>query len=253
MPTPAQWRVTIIEESAMRPDPIRAHTFEKCFVSHSQPALLICSDNRRYVVKGAQKQRVLINDQVMGLLGVAMNAPVAPVALVDVPAELIALQSEFRASGMIAGVSHGSLYRSDVSKNREDFAHTMIPENRVGFARLAIMYGWAGVFTDHQFFYHDSDPRQVLSFDHGHFFPGGPNWTIATLRGTGRAIPDNVIVSACGTTAGEIEAAKLGLRAVSDLVIARAVAAPHDHWGILLDERVELATFLAKRRDELLA
>ena len=44
-------------------------------------------------------------------------------------------------------------------------------------ALLAVMYGWfqAG---DNQLLYRKTPPELVFSVDHGHFFPGGPEWTV---------------------------------------------------------------------------
>jgi hypothetical protein len=55
--------------------------------------MLACDDGQEYVVKGRHVPRTLVNDQIVGHLGKAMEAPVGEVRLVDVPAELIRINS----------------------------------------------------------------------------------------------------------------------------------------------------------------
>jgi hypothetical protein len=115
-----------------------------------------------------------------------------------------------------------------------------------------MMYGWAGVFSDHQFFYEDTTNR-VLSFDHGHFFPSGPNWTIGSLRAAPVAIPDPMIVAACGLTNDELGEARNALLAMTAGIIAGAVSSPPVEWGLSIDEQIELATYLETRLSQLVA
>lgn len=80
------------------------------------PVLLECNDGGSYVVKGKQAGRQIVNDQVIAALGRSMGAPVPVPMLVDVPAELIALEPELQQLApdvaLAPGVSHAcSRYR----------------------------------------------------------------------------------------------------------------------------------------------
>jgi hypothetical protein len=192
---------------------------------------------------------MIVNDHVVGRLGAALGAPVGAVALVDVPAELVALQPEMQH--MLPGTCHGSLYLPHVSE-REGLMHWDVPQNKRRFARLAVLYGWV-VASDHQFVYENSPPNLVYSVDHGHFFPGGPNWTEAALVAAPAPDLDLTLTCSCNLAASEIAAAKAALLGIDDAVIADAVAGPPDAWGMTEDERVVLAQYLSIRREQLSA
>jgi hypothetical protein len=99
--------------------------------------------------------------------------------------------------------------------------------------------------------YAKAEPRLVFSVDHGHFFPGGPNWTVATLEAHAAtaAVPDPAIVQSCNLTGADIRAANAALAGLEgSRVVALAVAAPLDDWGLLIEERVAMANHLTRRR-----
>jgi len=209
--------------------------------------LLECDDGKSYVVKGKQAGRMITNDQILGALGHALGGPVPVVVLVDVPQELIDAEPEM--SHMSAGVAHGSAWIPDAS-DREGIAHQDVAENRQRFAFLAVLYGWAPA-NDAQFIYTNAAPRLVYSVDHGHFFPGGPDWTIDTLNAASPADLDGAIDAACTWTAGHLRAVLTHLENFTDEAIADVVSRPPDDWNVSQQERSVLATYLAERRDQL--
>lgn len=243
----AQWRSMIEAASASRPAPIGAGTVLKSFPTFSKPIVMACADGREYVVKGRQVGRAIFNDQVIGLLGRALAAPVGEVHLVDVPQALITPDIQH----LVPGVSHGCVWIPGCTE-RQGIMHVDVADNRPRFARLAILYGWAFA-NDHQFLYKNTQPHLVYSVDHGHFFPGGPNWTTATLAGTAAATADAQITTACRLTDFELREAFRQLVNIDASTIARGVAVPPDEWGVPMDERIALATYLAARRNQLLA
>ena len=238
-----------------RPIPVRAETYLRSWPSHSKPVALMCEGGGKYVVKALQANRiaemgrVLVNDQIVARLGELIQASVPHVALIDVPAELIAHQPEM--SHMMAGVAHGSQFVENVTE-REVLAHVAIPENRPRFALLAILFGWIGA-QDHQFVYSKSAPELVYSVDHGHFFPGGPAWTELSLAGAPQPQPDIQITNACNTTQPELHQAIRTLAAVGDEALVSVVSLPPDEWGLTMGDRVALLNFLKNRRAGLLA
>lgn len=255
-----EWHGRIEASRESAPVPATAHTYRvdvKFGSSHTNPVVFACSDQREYVVKGTSSRkgghdlrRDIVSEQVMGWLATSLEASVPPVAVVDVSSELVNNHPDLQ--GFPVGLAHGCRYLPDASRTKQGIAFTNVPENRGRFATLAIMYGWACVQCDHQFFYLDGS-NLVVSFDHGHFFPAGPNWTVQSLGTAPAAAPDAVLVNGCHLTAGELSAAAQQLSRVTPTIIASAVASPPDDWGVSMDERVALAVYLDKRREQLLA
>jgi hypothetical protein len=189
---------------------------------------------------------MLENDQVVGRIGLAIGAPVGEVALVEVPQALIDQQPQMQH--IPAGSAHGCRLVRDATE-QEALAHTDVPENRDRFAHLAVLYGLV-VASDHQFIYANATPRLVYSVDHGHFFPGGPEWTTASLAGTPVPAPDPTLVGTCTLTTEELRDPTSHLKALSEEQIGEAVSAPPDEWALSSAERVDLAIYLASRRDD---
>ena len=253
MPSEEEWRNKISAAMAVPPTHVSALTYRKIrFQSFSSPVVLGCDDGQNYVVKALGKRpglhRALFNDLTMGILAGFVGAAVPSVTLVDLRAELI--RAEVDLHGLTSGLAYGSRYMPDASKTRQGIAFTNLPANRPRFALLAVFYGLAYVQHDHQFIYQDVT-NLVFSFDHGHFFPNGPDWTIQGLAGAPAAVPDPVICQACQFSAAELADARQRLVPIGPNQIAAAVAASPDTWGVNIDERVQLAMYLMKRKNEL--
>lgn len=248
-PVPGQWECLIAGELARPRAILRAETYErKPWPTHAKPALFRCSDGNRYVVKGRQAGMVPGNDHLVAQLGQLIKAPVPQVRLVNVPQLLLGMQPEL--DYFKAGLAHGSHWH-EACTDRECILHFDVEENRQRFAALAVLFGWVRVEQDHQFVYTNNPPELVLSVDHGHCFPDGPNWTEQSLQSTPAAYPDIVIREACGLAEKEIRRAVQPLRTVTDRMIARVVAGPPENWNYPMRRRVAMARYLADRRDHL--
>jgi hypothetical protein len=140
----------------------------------------------------------------------------------------------------------------DDCRDARGIEHVDSGDNRKRFALLAIFNGWLS-HNDRQFLYGKSSPFTVYSADHGHFFPGGPNWSVASLQQAGPAVADQEIVNACRLTAGELSRACDPLKSVNPEQIACALASAPLQWGVTADEREALAAYLVKRRNELVS
>lgn len=247
----ADWARLVSEASRSSPVVV-ARTFRRDWSSFSRPVLLACNDNREYVVKAPQANhsdpasllRSLVNDHVVADLGAHLQAPLPRSVLVEIPPELVAIEANMQH--LLAGLGHGTELLLDCG-DRANIAH--ITANRERYAALAVLYGWCQA-SDHQMIFENDPPHLVHSVDHGHFF-GGPNWTTATLAGAPTAEPDALIVSTAALTPDELRPAGHRLVAVTNVDLATAVALPPDEWGLLPDERVALARYLAERRDRL--
>lgn len=248
MPTHDEWSRLITERLRTEPPDLTAATFDKKFGTNARPVRVFASNGRAYVVKSLQDghdhmERVLVNEQVVSTLGKAIGAPVASVALISVPKVLIDAEPEM--THMDPGVAHASLWLDNCTE-REGLKYVDVGENRNRFAALAILYSWIHA-NDHQFLYAKAEPHLVYSVDHGHFFPGGPSWTVDRLKAERDPVLDAQFDS-CDLSENEygVNADKLGALAPS--VIAEAVAQPWHEWPITLDERIELADYLEDRR-----
>ncbi len=250
MPTREEW-INLIK-GCPRDLQVTAHSYRGiAFASFASPVVLGCDDGHDYVVKSIHDdglKRAICSDQVMGHIAGTMAAPVPIVRIVNVPQELIA--AEIRLAKIPAGPAHGSRYVPNASKTRQRIAFQNLPGNRPRFASLAAMYGLAHVDGDHQFFYEDGT-NLVWSFDHGHFFHDGPQWTVDSLEASPPVDFDATIAGACAFTSDELTLAAQTLDAVVDLPIADAVASPDDSWGITFDERVALAEHFSSRSTQM--
>ncbi|MGD0115993.1 MAG: HipA family kinase [Dehalococcoidia bacterium] len=238
-----EWRNLIREADGDATAAIHATTFLECIGSFSAPVKILADDGRTYLIKGRQIGKAVVNDRVVGLLGKALGAPVASVTLVDLPQPLIAAEPAMRH--MMPGMCHGSLWLENCT-DREGITYTDVPENRTRFAALAILYTWVGA-QDHQFIYQKAAPHIVYSVDHGHFFPGGPDWRIETLRQAVEPVLDPCF-HACDLGPEDLAPYCDCLRSLPNRAIAEAVAAPCRDWQITEDERIELAFYLDQRR-----
>lgn len=258
MPNAEKWKELITEARAQRVAPLRAITYIDTRTSASKPVKLSVASGAVYFVKGGHCQRQLVNDQIIGRLGMSLQAPTATVAHIDVVDALVAaepmLDRQFPASGRFQpGVWHGSLVIDGVSNDRENIVHFDVPENRPRFALLAVLFGW-GLGSDHQFLYANQHPPVVYSCDHGHFFPNGPDWTIASLTAAPAATPDQTLVSTCSITPAELRVASGALEALDpEPAISSALGNVLDHWGVTLDELVALAQYLTVRREQIIS
>jgi len=124
-------------------------------------------------------------------------------------------------------------------------------ENRSRFALLAVLYGWVYA-NDIQLIFQKNPPRLVYSVDHGHFFPGGPDWTERDLMQATQAEVNSYLCDNCNFTPDEISSALRALQSVSEETIIQAVAAPPNEWGLTLDERVTLVEYLTRQQQQLL-
>jgi hypothetical protein len=250
-PSREEWEKMITAASEKRSLPLKAQTYRnKKWSSASNPVLLACSDGQEYVVKGRQNGRMVANEQIVGTLARKLGAPVPEVRLIDVSAELIALNPEMQH--MQPGLGHGSLSLLPDCTERVWLDHAKLPGNRSRFALLAVLYGWIHA-NDHQLVYRKTPPELVFSVDHGHFFNGGPAWTPDSLNQAGRAVPDVGIVQGCQIADEELSEALKALRALNPGSISEAVATPPADWQLSIVDRVAAADYLYKRQGEILA
>jgi hypothetical protein len=234
--------------AAHRPTPLVGQTFIKRGDSFSRPVWLECNDSKIYVVKGRHAGRAIFNDQIIARLGHLLGAPVGQPVFVTIPEEL--KQIEPQMHDISSGLAHGTLWIPDTTE-RLWLAYTDKDYNRSRFALLSVLYGWLGA-NDNQLVYSNQDPYLVYSVDHGHFFPGGPDWNIQSLANSPEAQPHPEICASCGLNDSDIKAALVNLNRIADDDIIEMIGLPPDEWGVSMDERIEISNFIMSRRDEML-
>ena len=252
-----QWQRLIQLAAMQRPHPIQMAEFRQKWGTASQPAALADALLTEYVVKALQTghtfiHRSMVSEQVVCYLGKCIDAPVVTSVLVEIPQLLIDNQPELRTPYVYqAGVAHGALRIPDCS-DRSGFGQFANIENKPRYALLAILYGLIGA-SDHQVIFENQPPNLVHSHDHGHFFPGGPNWSVDSLKTAGITTIDSNVVSSCGLTEADITAAACRLYNLSNKNIAIAVSLPPNDWQFSMEERCTMAAYLASRRDILIS
>jgi hypothetical protein len=244
-----KWKDRLTALVADPEPPIMAITFRKGWRTKAQPVLLRCNDGKNYVVKGQQAGRQIINDQIVARLGMAIGAPVGEPKIVEIPTELVAIETHL--SDISPGKAHGTLFISDCFDSW-DLIATSEPENRKRLALLTTLYGWISA-NDRQFIFNNNPPRLIHSVDHGHFFPGGPNWTENDLMQAPSAELDPELSSICSLKPDEVKQALFALKAVREETIIQAVASLPSEWGLKIDERVTMVAYLIRRQQDLLA
>lgn len=238
-------RQRIEREAQGQFESVQVRTVIKRWPTASQPVRVTCDDNQQYVIKGSQNGKALYNEYVCGRLGNLMNAAVAWVRFVEIPAGLRA-DPDLQHFG--AGLALGSLVMPEASE-RGVIAHVDVPGNRSRFASLALLYSWCKA-NDHQLLYEQIPPFTVLSNDHGYFFPGGPNWTNGSLAAEGAVTRDRWF-DPCGLDAGDFAPYWPSVDAITVEEIRRITAAPPAEWGVDGAERTALADYLEMRKPQL--
>jgi len=248
MPSKDEWKTLLTEASKDNPEPkIATDYLEKMSEGGSKPISIKTEDDEIYIVKGRQNGRMIVNEQVVGFLGEVIGAPVPSVAIIDIP-EII-IKENPTIQYMQSGLSHGSLYMEGYS-GRKVIEHTDVPENKSRFAKLAVLYSWI-MASDRQIIY-EEDSKLAISVDHGHFFPGGPNWQASNLQNNHQVTLDPFF-DPCNLTSLDFEPISDILKAIQCETIAKAVARPPSIWGLSEDDRIELAIYLNERHTNLVS
>ena len=256
-PAPTDW-AELIEQASGHIKPVGAVTFlRRRTDTASNPVYVQADDNKTYVLKAlrtdAEQGRMLFNDQVVARLGALIGAAVPPVALVAIPQSLIDLNPHPQ-QGMghcRAGICHGSELIKDVMERIDQFQYVADDDNKRRFTILGVLHAWIG-FSDRQFLYEINHPFRVSAVDHGHFFPNGPNWTLASLATAAAPVVAADLVGACSLARGDLYAGCSALAKATDGEIARILAIPPAEWGVKINERIGVAKYLSARRDVLL-
>lgn len=210
---------------------------------------MAADDGRRYwckTVNNLQHPRVPVNEQIVARLGLLIGAPVCEPMLVRIPADLAGW--EFReASGrrLEEGWAHGSR-AVDPAVETHDLARRSSDDNPRRHAGIYALYDWLG----------GSDPQCLTvgpdgtyySHDHGHYLPGGPGWTVASLQ-QAAASPHELRIPATGLSAAELDRLASRLTAVTEQEVVDCVSNLPREWPVQDDELEALVDFVYGRRE----
>jgi hypothetical protein len=242
------WDALIEEFDQALPQVTNAQTFVKKWGSFSSPVAVICDDGLIYVAKGRQIGKAIFNEFCVAKLGKKLGAPVPNSKLVNFSRELLSISSEL--SHMPEGVAHGLEYKDGYS-DKVGGVQYQDGTNLHAYKTLAVLYGWV-LCGDRQFIFNLQPPNEILSVDHGHFFPSGPNWTIENLRSAPSAVFEGDIMVNCKLADGDlIEVCKI-LKQLDQREIASAIGGCPAEWGITKEEKLAVARYLWDRRMQLL-
>lgn len=205
------------------------------------------SDGDRWYVKplnNNHSQRVCVNEYVVSAIGRLLGAPVCEVDIIRVPDDLAGY--EFTpGKALAAGYASASRAVGQVREDRSlTFRHR--DDNRRRHVGVFALYDWCAG-NDAQWLYNAADDERTFSHDHGHYFPGGPDWSIGSLESS-----VDVAYQAPGDTTDldrdEIERMADALEAIDAESVLRVMRRIPSAWPVSSEELGALAWFLYRRR-----
>lgn len=203
-------------------------------------------DGRDYwckAVNNPTSSRIPCNEQVAARLGQLVGVAVTTPVLVEVT-DLVGW--EFAVGRQLEpGWVHGAAAVPGAFETRA-LEHRADDDNRVRHAGFYALIDWlAG--GDQQWLYSSVAENAYYSHDHGHFFPGGPDWTVGQLQATGtaaRQLGDDP----AGVDRRELHRLADAIEAVTRADIDTAMSRLPADWPVADAELAALAHFVDARR-----
>jgi hypothetical protein len=203
-------------------------------------------DGRRYwckVLDNLQSPRVPANEQIVGRLGALVGAPVCEVELVYIPEDLAGW--EYRdGRPLTEGWAHGSLAVEPVVETNA-LDDRPGDDNARRHAGVFALFDWVGG-SDPQWLVRGLD-GEYFSHDHGHYFPGGPAWTIDGLRAA-VATPYQPPGPTSGLDPAELRRLADAIESAGTQEIEGCVAKIPATWPVADEELDAVVEFVVARR-----
>ena len=195
------------------------------------------------VTNNPTSPRIPVNEQVAGQLGLAIGVSVAEPVLVKLDG---IAGWEFQPGRHVeAGWAHGCR-AVDAAFETRSLEHRSEDDNRVRHAGFYALMDWlAG--SDQQWLRSSSAHNAYFSHDHGHFFPGGPDWTPATLAATGTRA-QHLNVPPDGLDRDHLAHLADAIEAITKDEIDAVMSKIPDTWPVGDDELAALSDFLESRQ-----
>ena len=205
------------------------------------------SDGRRWWVKplsNPQSERVTINEYLVGRIGSAIGAPTCEVSLIEI--------DENHAGHVITpgrvlelGYSYCSADVPDAYEIKSTLSHRLRDDNRA--RHVGVFALWDLCFGgDPQWLHQTTDDERTWSHDHGHFFPGGPDWTTDSLVAHVH-IPHPLGADATDLDPNAVEAMATRIESLSAASIVPILLSIPAGWPIEDEELETLGWFIEER------
>lgn len=195
------------------------------------------------VTNNPASPRIPANEQIVARLGRMIGVAVPAPALVRLDG---IAGWEFRRSHFVeAGWAHGCAAVPGAIETRV-LGHRTDDHNRVRHAGFFALMDWlAG--GDPQWLYSALAENAYYSHDHGHFFPGGPDWTPTQLEMTGTS-ERGLGMPATGLDGDEVTRLADAIEAVTKDEIDGVMSKIPAEWPVEDDDLAALSAFLDARR-----
>jgi len=187
--------------------------------------------------------RIPINERSAALLGRRIGVAIPEPALVDLSG---IVGWEFHPGTFVeAGWAHGAAAVEGAIETR-NLQHRGDDDNRARHAGFYALMDWlAG--GDQQWLYSGPEQNAYYSHDHGHFFPGGPDWTTASLAAVGTSA-QQLTLPPTGLDESELDRLADELEATTNAEIDAALSQIPAAWPVADAELEALAGFIAARQ-----
>ena len=213
----------------------------------SKPFLVVANDERQYWLKAPnnpQGPMVPVNEQIVGRLGGLAGIAVCQPDLVEIPDDMAGIEI---CPGYVleACVAHGSHAVDGAIEVRGNLDHRGQDDNARRHAGYLVLHDWLWGGDD-QWLRVEAQGNEYFSHDHGHYFPGGPNWTaegLAAARDQAHPSP----ASLEGINADELDRLADQLDALTEEEIAANVEVLPEAWTIGPAERAAVVDFAFHR------
>ena len=205
------------------------------------------NDGHRYwckAVNNPQGPKVPATEQIVARLGTLASIAVCPVQLLRVPPAIAGW--EFRDGIPLAeGWVHGSLAIHPVTETHT-LAYRQDDDNAKRHAGYFALYDWL-FGNDPQWLVSQPAGWMYYSHDHGHYFPGGPAWTVASLEGN-KDTPNALGADIAGLDRSEVLRIADALDGIDQQMLEDAVADLPFDWPVSDAELDAVVAFAMYRR-----
>jgi hypothetical protein len=187
---------------------------------------------------------VPINEHFVGRLGTLVGIAVCEPALIGIPKDLAGAEI---SPGYVLNecVAHGSLAVDGAVEVRANLSHRSEDNNARRQAGYLVLHDWLWGGDD-QWLRVAANGNEYFSHDHGHYFPGGPTWTIEGLEAA-KDQPHPSPSTADGLDADELERLADRLDALEKKEIAANVEDLPDDWPVGAKEIAAVVDFAMHR------
>lgn len=215
----------------------------------SRPFHVSATNGQSYWIKqvdNPQSPRVPVTEHIIAACGRLIGAPVREYCLIEIPKEF---DGDRLSNGTVLrkGIAHASLNLEFGYSNK-----TWGPENRERDDNRRRHAAYFGFFDwcwgdDRQWLYDTTDDMTMYSHDHGHFLPGGPDWTAERLLADVEAA-HSLDTSPEGLDYNELERVAGALEIVTREQLVAILCAIPASWPVQDMELEALGHFLESRR-----